>query len=659
MVFWIDVDCRITHLPDYVRDSTADFIGFQRSFRSPLQIGYQNRTRFWEPSFWGVNATPAGRKLIDDAFALEQRADIKATDDYFLEEAWRANAPNLTFQMIPSTAVVRRSTASGAASREGFFVFGSSGNVAHYKDKVAQHPVQGRRGRARRSLRQAKKLEKALPEAARRPMRRMVDTLGVTGVLTADSPKGLDPERAQRVNEMLAAGMCGDLAGFEAARDVRQPVHRHRGRRRSLEVAEAFLEHSARGSEQTIRLAWWAKPFPGNFGDWLSPLAVAHYSEANIRLQPVTKATKKPHLVALGSIGRFIRPSSIVVGTGISRDDLELASKARYISVRGPITARVLRESGGPKVEAFGDPGVLLSRILPIERGQTNGRIALVRHHSHRAAPIDLPDHVDELSVLMSRPGDIEAFLRTLMRYDAVLTSAMHVMTACQSYGDPVRAGHLRGVRGPRPRLRDQVRGLRPRRRRRGGEPAGRGARPAPVGPRRPDPRHPRQRGGQGRGGGPHARGCGPRPGRRAHHGQEVSRQEAEGWQDHARRRSSRCGSWPGRWRVPVGTLIPSGRHRWQLLALMLVGAAIPLTELLVTKIFTDTITSDSATLPGRPRSSTGAVRRCCSWQPGWRTTCSGPTGSPSSRRIQSRAAASRPTSRAGGGPSASSWSPS
>ena len=65
----------------------------------------------------------------------------------------------------------------------------------------------------------------------------------------------------------------------------------------------------------------------------------------------MTKATKKPHLVALGSIGRFIRPSSIVVGTGISRDDIELARKARYISVRGPITARVLRESGGPKVD--------------------------------------------------------------------------------------------------------------------------------------------------------------------------------------------------------------------------------------------------------------------------------------------------------------------
>ncbi len=438
MVLWIDVDCRITHLPDYVRDSTADIVGFQRSFRSPLQIGYQNRTRFWEPSFWGVNATPQGRKLIDDAFALEQRSDIRATDDYFLEEAWRANAHDLTFQMIPSTGVVRRSTGSGPASRESFFVFGSSGNVAHYKDKVAQHPSQAATGSRKKALRQAKRLEQALPDAARRPMRRMVDTLGVTGALTADADKGVDPQRATTVGAILAAGMAGDPSGFDRARGAFDNRYlATTGDQVTFEVAEAFLEHSARGSDQTIRLAWWAKPFPGNFGDWLSPLTLAHYSEANIRLQPVARATKKAHLVALGSIGRFIRPSSIVVGTGISRDDIELARRARYISVRGPITARALRDSGGPKVEAFGDPGVLLSRILPIERGATNGRIALVRHHSHRAAPIDLPDHVDELSVLMSRGADIEAFLRALVQYDAVVTSAMHVMTACQSYGIP------------------------------------------------------------------------------------------------------------------------------------------------------------------------------------------------------------------------------
>ncbi len=439
LVLWMDVDCRITHLPDYVRDSTADVIGFQRSFRSPLHIGYQNRARFWEPCFWGINtASPAGRRLVEDAFALEQRSTLKATDDYFLEEAWRANAGSLTFQMLPASAVVRPGRASDPGAGPAFFVPGSSGNVKSFKDRVVQHE-RGRAGGTRRTLlRQAKRVERALPDGARRPLRRMVDTVGVTGALTDEAQAGLDTARTQAITTMLSAGMSGDVATYEAVRsDFANRYVATRTEAGTREVAASFLEYAVRGPGPTVALAWWAKPYPGNFGDWISPMAVAHVSDVNIRLQPVTRATTAAHLVGLGSIGRFIRPSSVVVGTGISSDDVQLAPSAHYVSVRGPLTAAALRRSGGPRVEAFGDPGVLLSRIIPIERGRTNGRLALVRHHSHRDLPVTLPDHVDELSVLMSRREDIEAFLRTLAGYDAVITSAMHVMTACQSYGIP------------------------------------------------------------------------------------------------------------------------------------------------------------------------------------------------------------------------------
>jgi hypothetical protein len=44
---------------------------------------------------------------------------------------------------------------------------------------------------------------------------------------------------------------------------------------------------------------------------------------------------------------------------------------------------------------------------------------------------------MDELSVLMSSPGAVESFLEQLNSYDAVVTSAMHVMIACHAYGIP------------------------------------------------------------------------------------------------------------------------------------------------------------------------------------------------------------------------------
>ncbi|QKJ24749.1 polysaccharide pyruvyl transferase family protein [Aquiluna borgnonia] len=438
MVFWIDVDCRITHLPDYISNTTADLIGFQRSFGSPLQIGYHNRTRFWEPSFWGVNATEQGRKLVEDAYELEQRADIKATDDYFLEEAWRANAKKLTFQMIPATAIVRDRKLVEPGSRDSFFVFGSSGNVADFKDKVVQHGTGSKTSTKKKLLKQAKKIEKALPDSIKKPLRRLADSTGVTGLLTSGKAKSIDPERSRMVGEMLGGGIKGDAQLFVKARaEFENKYIPSFGEASIIHASEAFLSYAGKESDDLIRLAWWSKPFPGNFGDWLSPLIVSHYTPARITLQSPVKPAAKKHIIALGSIGRFIKANSVVLGTGISTDDVELNRKADYVSVRGPITARVLKESGGPSVENFGDPGLALSRIIPVTRGETNGRIAFIRHFSHTSIPMQLPEHMDELSVLMSKPDTIADFVATLAKYDKVLTSAMHVMITCQSYGIP------------------------------------------------------------------------------------------------------------------------------------------------------------------------------------------------------------------------------
>jgi hypothetical protein len=50
---------------------------------------------------------------------------------------------------------------------------------------------------------------------------------------------------------------------------------------------------------------------------------------------------------------------------------------------------------------------------------------------------MELPENFDEFSVMKSRPADIEQFISTLIQYDQVVTSAMHVMITCQSYGIP------------------------------------------------------------------------------------------------------------------------------------------------------------------------------------------------------------------------------
>jgi len=435
-VFWMDVDCMILEMPDYIFNSTADIVGFQRGYSSPLNIGYDRRARFWEPSFWGVNTTPLARKMIADAATIEKTSTVKATDDFFMEEAWRANCDNMTFQMIPSNAVVGMGT-TGEDSRGAFFKFGSSGNVAEFKGKVEQHSANNQ-GLKKRALKLAKKIEQKLPESASKRLRLIADTIGITGILVAGKSTPETQERKSVLYKIQAAGQSGETEKFAELKAVFEEKYLlTQAETNTIIAANSFLYYSAKPSTESINLAWWAKPFPGNFGDWLSPLIVSHYTDKKVIFQSPIKMATHQHMIGLGSIGRFIKPNSVVVGTGISTDELTLAKSAKYISVRGPVTARVVKESGGTDVTSFGDPGVLISRIFPVERKTTNGKVALVRHFTHKPIPIVLEQNMEELDIFMSHPDQIKSLVEALNTYDRVVTSAMHIFITCQSYGIP------------------------------------------------------------------------------------------------------------------------------------------------------------------------------------------------------------------------------
>ncbi len=437
-VFWMDVDCMILELPEYIFNTSADIVGFQRGYSSPTTIGYGNRSRFWEPSFWGVNTTPLARKMIADAAELEKDSPVKATDDYFMEEAWRANCENMSFQIIPSNAVFGRGTVN-ADSRTAFFKFGASGNVAEFKGKVQQHTSGGKRPSLRkRALNLAKKVESLLPRKISARLRLLADTTGITGKLTTSSGSKEQQARKKISDDLQFAAQAGQVEKFNRSKtEFEKRFRLTQAEINSIEASKSFLHYASKPSSSSINLAWWAKPFPGNFGDWLSPLIVSHYTEKKVIFQSPVRMATKDHMIGLGSIGRFIKPNSVVVGTGISTDELTLAKSANYVSVRGPVTARVVKESGGPTVESFGDPGVLISRIFPVERSKTNGRVALVRHFTHKPIPLNLESNMDELDIFMSHPDDIKVLVETLNLYDRVVTSAMHIFITCQSYGIP------------------------------------------------------------------------------------------------------------------------------------------------------------------------------------------------------------------------------
>jgi hypothetical protein len=447
-VFWIDVDCELFSLPDFILNSTADLIGFQRGFSNPLRIGYEKRGRFWEPCFWGINSTPQARKMISLAAQFESVATVRATDDYFFEEAWRANAAEMTFQIIPSHCAVDKGTAV-LGSHEVFFRFGSSGEVENFKGKVIQHKGSKKKRKINPkslALNFAKWAEAKFPDSISMQLRSLVDASGITGFLTGTKHNNLNNKV---IKNLISVAKSGDSEKYQKYLKVFDTdVLANRYEISSITAASSFYQYSSKPSKNKILLSWWENPFPGNYGDWLTPFIFDYYTESKIIFQGLTTRSVGKHIISLGSVGRFIKSNSVVVGTGVSSTELHLNTKAQYISVRGPHTAELLKNSGGPVITNFGDPAIVLSRILPVTRGKTNGRIALVRHHSHLQAPVKLPENFDELSVLISNPKDIIRFIQTLNEYDSVVTSAMHVMITCQSYGIPCAMVVFKGFEG-------------------------------------------------------------------------------------------------------------------------------------------------------------------------------------------------------------------
>ena len=444
-VFWIDVDCELFSIPDFIFHSTADIIGFQRGFSNPMKIGYENRGRFWEPCFWGINTTEQARKMVALAAEFEKIATVRATDDFFFEEAWRAASPNLTFQVIPSNCAVDKGKPS-IDSHQVFFRFGSSGQVENFKDKVEQHKGSKSRKKInpkRELLEVAKSIEELLPVKISTKLRMVVDASGVTGVLTGTKHNVYNNKTMVSI---LKSGRAGNHKEFNKNLEIFKSKSLPDNYESALiKVSSTYLAYAGRESDKKLVLSWWENPYPGNYGDWLTPFIFSYYTTNKIIFQSLTSRAHNKHIVSLGSVGRFIKPESVVVGTGVSSFKYALQPKADYVSVRGPHTADLLLRSGGPKVESFGDPGVLLSRIVPVKRGKTNGRTAFIRHHTHVQAPINLPANFDELSVLLSHPDDVIAFINKLNEYENVVTSAMHVMITCQSYGIPCALVSFKG----------------------------------------------------------------------------------------------------------------------------------------------------------------------------------------------------------------------
>ena len=271
------------------------------------------------------------------------------------------------------------------------------------------------------------------------------------------------PHRSELVSQMVLAGQRGEmdhvrrLGNRLSAGVIPMP-----NELKAQQAAEGFaaLAEPVEGVEPVTAM-WWSRPFPGAVGNWLNPLLLRRLADRPVLFRsPVAPERGVPHLMLGGSILASAHEDSVVVGAGALNAGVTLDPQARYVSVRGPLSAALVREADGHVGDEVGDPVVLAARHLPLERGATNGRLAFARHVSHAKTKIVVPDDLHEVDLLVSRPEDVEALVHELLDHDGVVTSDPSVVAICHSYGVPVAPVTFEGADALDFVVRDYLLGL-------------------------------------------------------------------------------------------------------------------------------------------------------------------------------------------------------
>lgn len=183
-----------------------------------------------------------------------------------------------------------------------------------------------------------------------------------------------------------------------------------------------------------------------NWGDVVNPRFVSLATgrrfcgldiEARDLLRDHTGRTM-PNVSCMGSILSHVDEGTLVWGTGL---DKEVAPKRRpreIRAVRGPLTRRVLLQAGIEAPEVYGDPALLLPRILPRVAVEARYELGIVAHYKHDARDPMLRKLTEDprCTLISMRSGgwDVVQKIRSCRR---IVSTSLHGLILADAYWIP------------------------------------------------------------------------------------------------------------------------------------------------------------------------------------------------------------------------------
>lgn len=194
------------------------------------------------------------------------------------------------------------------------------------------------------------------------------------------------------------------------------------------------------GYENSVRSFWYRDV--QNMGDMLAPLILSRATRCNVIF---TDEPTHNVICSIGSIINLSHPNWTIWGSGFGSVDDRCPNDLDIKCVRGPFTARKLKQHGYSDLKVLGDPGLLASRFIPSEARPIRGRIGLCLHYvdytKSRLMQLMLSKASflfgSEKLVLINPKSDPITFISELTKCERVISSALHPLILSDSYGIP------------------------------------------------------------------------------------------------------------------------------------------------------------------------------------------------------------------------------
>ena len=147
----------------------------------------------------------------------------------------------------------------------------------------------------------------------------------------------------------------------------------------------------------------------------------------------------------IGSILEYVcnqRESVTVWGTGFKYSFNNLRGedirKNKYLAVRGPLTREIISKSGGTCPAIYGDPGILVSRYIKIERN-IKYKYGIIPHNTELNSDSvkQLVRNSDVKLLDIVHYASMKDFLEQLNSCEYILSSSLHGLIFADSYNIP------------------------------------------------------------------------------------------------------------------------------------------------------------------------------------------------------------------------------